>query len=77
MPQGNRADNPRAYQRQLERELVIGGVVIGLVVGVGLIYLIWGATPALTALACFVMFLGVVALVWGLLTLASWLGNRE
>lgn len=77
MSQQNRADNPRAYQRQLERELVLGGVIVGLVVGIGLIYFIWGATPALTALACFVLFLGVVALVWGLLTLASWIGNRE
>jgi hypothetical protein len=77
MPQQNRIDNPRAFQSQLERELVIGGVIVGLVVGIGLIYLIWGATPALTALACFVMFLGVVALVWGLLTLAAWFGNRE
>ena len=77
MPQQNRADNPRAYQKQLERELVIGGVIVGLIFGIGGIYFFWGATPALTSLACFVLFLGVVALVWGLLTLMSWLGNRE
>ncbi|RIK15442.1 MAG: hypothetical protein DCC52_18690 [Chloroflexi bacterium] len=77
MPEANKPDNPRAFQSRMERELVIGGVIIGVIVGGGGIYVLWGATPALTALACFVMFLGVVALVWGLLTLASWLGNRE
>lgn len=77
MPQQNRIDNPRAYQRQLERELVIGGVIVGTIVGVGGIYFLWGGPAAVTSLLCFVLFLGVVALVWGLLTLASWLGNRE
>lgn len=77
MPQPNRIDNPRAFQGQLERELVIGGVIIGLLIGIGGIYVLWGSAAAITSLMCFGLFLGVVALVWGLLTLASWLGNRE
>lgn len=77
MSQSHKADNPRAFQKQLERELVIGGVIIGLLIGIGGIYFLWGSTAAVTSLMCFGMFLGVVALVWGLLTLASWLGNRE
>jgi hypothetical protein len=77
MSKSHKADNPRAFQGQLERELVIGGIIVGVIVGIGGIYFLWGATPALTSLMCFVMFLGVVALVWGLLTFASWLGNRE
>jgi hypothetical protein len=77
MSHSHKAHNPRAYQGKLERELVIGGVLVGLVVGIGGIYLLWGATAAVTSLLCFVLFLGVVALVWGLLTLASWFGNRE
>lgn len=72
-----KADNSRAFQGQLERELVIGGVIVGVIIGVGGIYFLWGATPALTSLLCFGLFLGVVALVWGLLTLAAWFGNRE
>ncbi len=67
----------RGYQRQLERELILGGLIIGLIVGVGLIYLIWGWTAALTSLLCFVLFLGVIAIVWAFLLLVDWLGKRE
>ncbi len=67
----------RGFQRQLERELIIGGLLIGLVVGIGLIYLFWGRTAALTSLLCFVLFLGIIGLVWGFLLLVDWLGKRE
>jgi hypothetical protein len=67
----------RAYQRRLERELVIGGLAIGLVLGVGLIFLFWGQSAALTSLICFGLFLGVIAVVWGFLQLITWLGERE
>jgi hypothetical protein len=75
-PHKNVTDS-RAYQGQLERELIVGGLIVGAVVGIGLIYLIWGPTPALTSLLCFVGFLGVIALVWGFLRLVEWLGQRE
>ncbi len=75
-PHPNFTDS-RAFQRRLERELVIGGLIIGLVVGVGLIYLFWGQAAALTSLLCFVLFLGIIGLVWGFLRLVEWLGNRE
>ncbi len=67
----------RAFGRQLERELIIGGLVIGLVVGLGLIYLLFGQTAAMTSLLCFVGFLGIIGLVWGFLILIDWLGKRE
>ncbi len=67
----------RGFQRELERELIIGGLIIGLIVGVGLIYLIWGRTAALTSLLCFVLFIGVIAIVWVFLLLVDWLGRRE
>jgi hypothetical protein len=67
----------RSYQTRLERELVIGALLIGLVVGIGLIYLFWGAPAAVTGLLCFGLFLGIVAVVWGFLQVISWLGERE
>ncbi len=67
----------RGFQRRLERELIIGGLIVGLVVGIGLIYLFWGQTAALTSLTCFVLFLAIIGLVWGFLRLVEWLGNRE
>ena len=72
-----RVTDSRAYGRQLERELVAGGLLIGLVVGVGLIYLFWGPSAAVTSALCFVGFLGVIALVWGFLLLVDWLGKRD
>ncbi len=66
----------RAFQRQLERELIVGGLVIGLIVGVGLIFLIWGQSAALTALACFGLFGGLILLVWLILVGFSWLGKE-
>ncbi len=67
----------RSYQGKLERELIIGGLVIGLVVGVGLIYLFWGQSAAVTGLLCFGLFLGISAVLWGFLRVISWLGERE
>ncbi len=56
--------NSRKYQGQLERELIIGGILVGLVVGGGLINLIWGSTVFFSALGFFVLFLGAIAIVW-------------
>lgn len=66
----------RSYQSRLERELVIGALIIGLVVGNGLIFLFWGASAALTALLVFGLFLGIIGIVWGFLQVVSWLGER-
>jgi hypothetical protein len=66
----------RSYQSRLERELVIGALLIGLLVGIGLIYLFWGESAALTSLLCFALFLGIIAVVWGFLQVISWLGER-
>jgi len=61
--------NSRGYSRQLERELIIGGTLVGLVVGGGLIWLIWGFPQMLVALSCFGGFLLLVGVVWGFLKL--------
>lgn len=66
----------RAYRVRLERELIVGGLIIGFVIGIGGIYLLWGIIAAETGLLCFVGFLVVVALVWGVLTLLGWLADR-
>ncbi len=66
----------RAFQRRLERELIIGGLIIGAVVGLGLIFIIYGQTAALTALACFGLFLGLIAVVWLILVGFAWLGKE-
>jgi len=57
----------RKYQGQLERELVYGGVVVGLVIGGGLIALIWGIPALFVALVIFIGFWLLVGIIWGFL----------
>lgn len=61
--------NSRTYRGKLERELIIGGILVGVIVGGGLIALIWGVPAFFTALVCLFGFLGVVGIVWGFLKL--------
>ncbi len=61
--------NSRKYQGQLERELVYGGVVVGLVVGGGLITLIWGVPALFVALMIFLGVWLLVGIIWGFLKL--------
>ena len=61
--------NSRTYQGQVERELIFGGVLVGLVVGGGLIWLFWGTGGLFTALLFFLGFWLMVGLIWGFLKL--------
>jgi hypothetical protein len=56
--------NSRTYQGQVERELILGGIIVGVVVGGGLIALIWGSTVFFSAMGCFALTLGLVAVIW-------------
>jgi hypothetical protein len=56
--------NSRTYQGQVERELIIGGVLVGCLVGGGLIALIWGTAALFTALIVLGLFLGLIAILW-------------
>ena len=61
--------NSRTYQGQVERELIIGGFLVGCVVGGGLIALIWGSAAFFTALTVLGLFLARIASVWLVLKL--------
>ena len=56
--------NSRKYQGQLERELIVGGIIVGTVVGGGIIALIWGSTVFFAALGFFALFLGLIVILW-------------
>ncbi len=60
----DRAFNSRKYQGQIERELLIGGIVITVVLGGGLVALIWGGTAFFSALACFGLAIGLIGIIW-------------
>ena len=69
--------NSRGYQRKLEHELVTGGIVVGTLVGVSLIYLIWGANAAITSIGCVALMILLIAVVWGFLTIVGRLGESK
>ncbi|MBI5305876.1 MAG: hypothetical protein HY868_27355 [Chloroflexi bacterium] len=56
--------NTRKYQGQLERELIVGGILITLIVGGGLIAFFWGGSALITALGCFALTGGLIVLLW-------------
>ena len=56
--------NSRGYQGRLERELILGGIVITIVVGGGLVALIWGGSAFFAAMGCFALALGVAVMIW-------------
>jgi hypothetical protein len=72
-----RPTDPRADRRRTERDLVIAGLLLMFVVGGGLIYLLFGEPAFLGALPCFggVVLLG--GLLWGILKLIEWAGQRD
>ncbi len=58
----------RRYRRQTDRRLlllVVGGLLI---IGGGLIYLIYGRWALATGLACLLPGVGLILLLWGLLS---------
>ncbi|MBI3912788.1 MAG: hypothetical protein HY327_01135 [Chloroflexi bacterium] len=69
--------NSRKYQTQLERELIGGGILITLVIGGGLIGLIWGSGALIAALGCFVLAAGLIALIWLFLKALEWLSREK
>lgn len=66
------------HRRQTYSRLVIGGFLILVVVGGGLVWLIYGRAAALTAIACLLAPAGVLGLLWLILTLLElWVGEEE
>lgn len=64
--------NSRKYQGQLERELILGGILITLLIGGGLIAFFWGGSAFVTALSCFALAGGLIAVLWLFLKLLEW-----
>ena len=66
----------RKYTGETQIRLIIGGLLILFVVGDGLIYLIYGPSPALLGLICMVAGLAPLVLIWAALSLVDWIVRR-
>ena len=60
------------YRRQTQNRLVAAGFLILAGVGGGLVWLFYGRSAALTAVACLLATLGLGGLLWLILTLLEW-----
>jgi hypothetical protein len=64
-----RSFNTARHQRQTYTRLVLGGLLVLVGVGGGLVWVIYGGTAAVTAVACLLGATGILGLLWFILTL--------
>lgn len=70
--------NPDRHRRQTQARLIAGGLLILVIVGGGLVWVIYGQAAALTAVLCLLAGAGLFALLWGLLSLLErWVKDEE
>jgi len=70
----------RKYSRQTSLRLILGGIALVLLVGGGLIYLVYGPTAAATGLLCIGIGLFPVLITLIFLQVIDWIvkrANRE
>ena len=72
-----RPRDQRADEQAFQRELIAGGIVILVLVGGGLIALLWGVGPMLAALPCFGGALGLGLVLWLVLKVIEWAGRER
>ena len=66
------------HRRQTQNRLIAAGFLILLGIGGGLVWLFYGRTAALTAVACLLGVLGLVSLLGLILWLMErWVGEEE
>lgn len=66
----------RARRRQDERALFVAVIALLLLAGGGLIWLIYGAGAFVTGLACLLLGVGLLALLWGIVSGIERWANR-
>lgn len=66
----------RKYARQTNVRLAVGAVLVLLVVGTGLIYIIYGPGAAVTGLLCLLAGLLPIGLIFLFLALLDWIQKR-
>jgi hypothetical protein len=75
-PESRPPTDYRRYRRETERKLAIAVVLFLLVVGSGLIAIIYRPSAGILALVCLLGGAGIIALLWIILTLIEhWVGD--
>jgi len=66
----------RKYASQTHTRLIVGGLVLLFLIGDGLIYLLWGAAPALMGLICLGAGLLPILLILIIFWIMDWIVRR-
>ena len=69
MKKTGRGFNTARHRRQTQGRLIIGGGLVLVGVGGGLVWLIYGGSAAVTAVACLFVAFGLFGLLWVILSL--------
>ena len=78
MKRARRSFDSRRHRRQTQVRLIVGGLALLVIVGGGLVWLLYGGTAALTAVLCLLAAAGVMGLLWLILTLLElWVKEDE
>ena len=79
-PTGRQPDRPptdyRAMRRRNDRALFLAVIAVLLVVGGGLIYIIYGTGALITGLACLLFGVGILLLLWLIMSAIERWANR-
>ena len=67
--ESRRSFDPRRHMQQTQGRLIIGGLALLIIVGGGLVWLLYGGQAAVTAVSCLLVAVGLVGLLWLILAL--------
>ena len=68
--------DPRKHQRETERNMLIGAAVILLIVGGGLIFVLYGAGSGFSGVLCLGGAVAILGLLYGVVKLFEKLGGE-
>lgn len=70
--------SPDGHWHQTQIQLILGGILVLVVVGGGLIWLLYGQTAAITAVSCLLVVAGLIGVLWLILRLIEdWVREDE
>ena len=69
MKKDRRSFDPRRHWQQTQGHLLVAGLALLVIVGGGLVWLLYGNTAAVSAVACLFVAVGLVGLLWLILAL--------